>query len=102
MRSPRHPRSLLQLLALLTSALLILIPLQTTAAPPDDPAADTAMSTISPDAIRADMRFLADDSLEGRGTATRGHELAAKYMASRRFLTYNAKRRASKIGSQHI
>lgn len=43
---------------------------------------DAAMAAIGPDAIRADMRFLADDSLEGRGTATRGQELAAKFIAS--------------------
>src|ERR1700733_1345655 len=83
MRSSRHPSLLLQLPALLTSALLLLIPLQTTAAPADDRAADTAMSTISPDAIRADMRFLADDALQGPGTATRGHEPAAKILATR-------------------
>src|ERR1700683_4705990 len=41
-----------------------------------------AMESIRPQAIRADMRFLADDMLEGRGTPTRGHELAAKYMAT--------------------
>src|SRR5260370_42274035 len=45
-------------------------------------AADTAMATIRPEAIRANMRFLADDLLEGRGTATRGHEIAAKFMAT--------------------
>src|SRR3984893_13565090 len=45
-------------------------------------AADDAMSTIRPEAIRADMRFLADDLLEGRGAGTRGHEIAAKFMAS--------------------
>ncbi len=45
-------------------------------------AADGAMSVIRPEAIRAHMRFLADDLLEGRGTATRGHEIAAKYMAA--------------------
>ncbi|HEX8892345.1 MAG TPA: hypothetical protein VF783_03425, partial [Terriglobales bacterium] len=32
-----------------------------------DPA-DAASATIRPEAIRADMRFLADDLLEGRGT----------------------------------
>jgi hypothetical protein len=83
MRSSRRPTSLAQLLAVVTAALLILSPLPTTATPPDDSAADAALSTISPDAIRADMRFLSDDLLEGRGTATRGHELAAKYMATR-------------------
>ena len=45
-------------------------------------AADKASATIRPEAIRADMRFLADDLLEGRGTGTRGHEIAAKFMAS--------------------
>ena len=74
--------SLAQVLAVVTAALLIVGP-NPTSASPDEPAADEAMSTISPDAIRADMRFLADDALEGRGTATRGHELAAKYMATR-------------------
>jgi hypothetical protein len=64
-------------------SLLTLSPFPASATPPDDSAADQAMSTISPDAIRADMRFLSDDALEGRGTATRGHELAAKYMATR-------------------
>src|SRR4051812_6296107 len=32
--------------------------------------------------LRAHMTFLADDMLEGRGTATRGHEIAARYVAS--------------------
>jgi hypothetical protein len=44
--------------------------------------ADEAMAAIRPEAIRADMRFLSDDLLEGRGTGTRGHEIAAKYMAA--------------------
>jgi hypothetical protein len=43
---------------------------------------NVAMDSIRPQAIRAHMRFLADEMLEGRGTATRGHELAAKYMAA--------------------
>jgi hypothetical protein len=45
-------------------------------------AADAAMQSIRPEAIRGDMRFLADDSLEGRGTGSRGHEIAAKFMAT--------------------
>jgi Zn-dependent M28 family amino/carboxypeptidase len=32
--------------------------------------------------MRAHLEFLADDALEGRGTATRGGELAAKYIAT--------------------
>jgi Zn-dependent M28 family amino/carboxypeptidase len=79
----RQTNSLAQFIAIIAATLLIVAPLPAVAAPPDDPAADQAMSTISPDAIRADMRFLADDALEGRGTATRGHEIAAKYMATR-------------------
>lgn len=38
--------------------------------------------TIRPAAIRAHMSFLADDLLEGRGTATRGYDLAARYVAA--------------------
>ena len=45
-------------------------------------AVDVAMASIRPDAIRANMSFLADDLLEGRGTATRGQEIAAKFIAS--------------------
>ena len=46
-------------------------------------AADEAMSTIHPEAIRADMRFLADDLLEGRGTGARGYDIAAAFVATR-------------------
>lgn len=45
-------------------------------------AADEALATIRPEAIRADMQFLADDLLEGRATGARGHEIAAKFMAA--------------------
>ncbi|HUP47763.1 MAG TPA: M20/M25/M40 family metallo-hydrolase [Thermoanaerobaculia bacterium] len=34
------------------------------------------------EAIRAHMKFLASDLLEGRGAATRGHDLAAAYVAA--------------------
>ncbi len=47
-----------------------------------DGPADAAMASIRAEAIRADMRFLADDLLEGRGTATRGFDIAAKFMAT--------------------
>jgi hypothetical protein len=43
---------------------------------------EPAMAEIRAEAIRANMRFLADDLLEGRGTRTRGHELAAKFVAT--------------------
>lgn len=47
-----------------------------------DDRADASMVGIQAEGIRAGMRFLADDLLEGRGTGTRGHEIAAKYMAT--------------------
>jgi Zn-dependent M28 family amino/carboxypeptidase len=37
---------------------------------------------IRPEAIRAHMQFLSDDLLEGRGTGTRGFQLAANYVRS--------------------
>jgi hypothetical protein len=42
----------------------------------------TVLESFSKAALRAHMRFLADDLLEGRGTGTRGHEIAAKYVAT--------------------
>ena len=47
-----------------------------------EPALDAALADISPSEIRADMRFLSDDLLEGRETGTRGYQLAATYVAS--------------------
>jgi hypothetical protein len=41
-----------------------------------------ATQVISAEAIRAHMAFLADDALEGRGSGSRGHALAAKYARS--------------------
>ncbi|MCP3729668.1 M20/M25/M40 family metallo-hydrolase [Sphingomonas sp. MG17] len=38
---------------------------------------------FSPDRVRADVEFLADDLLEGRDAGTRGYDLAALYVASR-------------------
>jgi len=39
--------------------------------------------TFSPERIRADVAFLADDLLEGRATGTRGYDIAARYVATR-------------------
>jgi Zn-dependent M28 family amino/carboxypeptidase len=47
--------------------------------PPDVAA---AMQSIDPERIRAHVKFLADDLLEGRGTGTRGGDIAAKYIAT--------------------
>jgi Zn-dependent M28 family amino/carboxypeptidase len=42
----------------------------------------TAVDSIDAEKIRAHVRFLADDLLEGRGPGLRGGELAAKYIAT--------------------
>ena len=41
-----------------------------------------ATPTFSPDRVKAHVAFLADDLLEGRGTGTRGHEVATAYVAA--------------------
>ncbi|ABI76318.1 peptidase, M20/M25/M40 family [Hyphomonas neptunium ATCC 15444] len=51
------------------------------AAPPAPPA-PTELPAASPDAIRADMDFLASDDLEGREAGTPGFDLAADYVAA--------------------
>ena len=50
--------------------------------PADQTAADVAMKVIRPEAIAAHMRLLSDDLLEGRQTGARGHEIAARYVAT--------------------
>ena len=45
-------------------------------------AARAAAESIDPEKIRAHVRFLSLDLLEGRGPGTRGGELAAEYMAT--------------------
>src|SRR5579864_4261078 len=68
--------------SLVIAALAIVLALPGVFARPVRDEADAAMQSIRPEAIRGGMRFLSDDSLEGRGTATRGHEIAAKFMAA--------------------
>jgi Zn-dependent M28 family amino/carboxypeptidase len=46
------------------------------------PAARSAAASIDPDKIRAHVRFLSLDLLEGRGPGTRGDKLAAEYIAT--------------------
>src|SRR5580698_8554494 len=46
------------------------------------PAARSAASSIDAEKIRAHVRFLSLDLLEGRGPGTRGAELAAEYIAT--------------------
>ena len=43
---------------------------------------ESALQGIGATAIRAHVKFLGDDLLEGRGTATRGHDLAALYVGA--------------------
>src|ERR1700689_479841 len=55
-----------------------------------DPAAELGLPAnvaatlrgINAEHIRAHVRFLADDLLEGRGTGARGGDIAAKYIAT--------------------
>ena len=46
-------------------------------------AGTASAQTFSPERVRADVAFLADDLLEGRGTGTRGYDIAAHFVASR-------------------
>jgi Zn-dependent M28 family amino/carboxypeptidase len=50
----------------------------------------TALQTIDPEKIRAHVRFLSDDLLEGRGTGQRGGDIAAEYIATQ-FALYGLK-----------
>ena len=54
------------------------------------PAVKVAADSIDGEKIRAHVRFLADDLLEGRGPGLRGSELAAKYIATQ-FAIYGLK-----------
>ena len=46
------------------------------------PAAVSALQKIDPEHIRAHVRFLSHDLLEGRGTGQRGGDIAAEYIAT--------------------
>ena len=54
------------------------------------PAAVAAFQQISADRIRAHVRFLSHDLLEGRGTGQRGGDIAAEYIATQ-FALYGLK-----------
>jgi hypothetical protein len=47
-----------------------------------DPVVESAAEQIRSEGLRAHIRFLADDLLEGRATGTRGYNLAASYLAA--------------------
>jgi len=50
------------------------------------PAAISALQKIDPEHIRAHVRFLSHDLLEGRGTGQRGGDIAAEYIATQFWL----------------
>jgi Zn-dependent M28 family amino/carboxypeptidase len=50
------------------------------------PAAVSALQKIDPEHIRAHVRFLSDDLLEGRGTGQRGGDIAGEYIATQFWL----------------
>jgi Zn-dependent M28 family amino/carboxypeptidase len=60
------------------------------AMPRPSPAAFQALETINPERIRAHVRFLSHDLLEGRGTGQRGGDIAAEYIATQ-FALYGLK-----------
>lgn len=63
--------------------MLLLLALVLAAPPPDlRIQGEPGMRAIRPDALSAHIRFLADDLLEGRGTGSRGHALAARYLVT--------------------
>jgi Zn-dependent M28 family amino/carboxypeptidase len=68
-------------LAAVTLALPLLIAASPTAVVLT-PAEKAAAKAITPERLRAHIRFLADDLLEGRGPATRGDRLAQAYIAT--------------------
>ncbi|MBV9211031.1 MAG: M28 family peptidase [Acidobacteria bacterium] len=59
-------------------AALLVLSLALTAMPQQNSSA----GLFDENTLRAHIKFLADDSLEGRGTGARGGEIAAKYIAS--------------------
>ena len=61
---------------------VLLIPLLTAQAQSSTSAEKTASRSISAEALRAHVGFLASDLLEGRGPGTRGDALAQQYIAT--------------------
>jgi Peptidase family M28 len=70
------PRKCLPLIVSLISAFSVGFAQNTSSHyPPDE-----LLQHIRPEGLRAHMAFLADDLMEGRGTGTRGYQLAANYV----------------------
>ena len=66
-----------------TVLLVILISLVVLAQPPSalPPAAQKAMNAVEAEKIRATVKYLSDDTLQGRGTGQRGGDMAADWIA---------------------
>ena len=77
-------------LLLFVSALAAFAAWKQGVATPLPPAATAAMEKINPENIRAHVRFLSHDLLEGRGTGQRGGDIAAEYIATQ-FALYGLK-----------
>jgi Zn-dependent M28 family amino/carboxypeptidase len=86
----RHSRMAVRVLGMAIGAAYGALGAGALAAPSADPAAAlglpadvaAAMRGIDAERIRAHVRYLSDDLLEGRGTGTRGGDIAAKYIAT--------------------
>jgi len=63
-------------------SLVLLVSLISTVLAAQSSLAQTAAPVFTPEHFRAHVAFLADDLLEGRDTGSRGHEIAARYVAS--------------------
>jgi Zn-dependent M28 family amino/carboxypeptidase len=67
----------------ITICLLVLAAVAVLQAQPGlSPEAQKAMNAIDPAKIRATVKYLSDDALEGRGTGQRGGDLAADWIAA--------------------
>ena len=73
-----------------TAAASLLILSATALAQQIPPAVKAAEASIDPEKIRAHVKFLSDDLLEGRGPGLRGSEIAAQYIATQ-FALYGLK-----------
>ncbi len=79
---PQAARTSLAAAALLAGgAVLLAAPTPATTSAPKS--AGPVLTAITDREIRADVKFLADDALEGRAPSTRGGDLAARYVATR-------------------
>src|SRR5271166_2441064 len=79
-----HEAQRLQTVSAVLSVLLVFLAqgFAQTISPTEQVAAEAALKTIRPEAIRAHMRFLSDSLLEGRDPGAPGYNIAARYVAS--------------------